>query len=651
MALALGGMQLVPLGQSVRNFLSPQVTKWRKMLAPDDALPTELPPDSRSIAVSASKTATPVSDFRPLSIYPAATRRQLTLLSMAAIAFTLGARFFRHRRAQLILCFTAAINGAAIATLGIVQRISGDYSYLGGSQERKTSFGSFFNENNGAGYLNLCLACALAVLCWLLVRHRSSQASLFAAGIPLEPPTAASRLSAAWVGLRAGIAGLTASALAIWLVLGLLLAGVLCSLSRGAWLAAAVAAPLALFAIRRQKGLKSAWISLGIAAAISVALICWLGASKLIERRSTSLLNISSLLDDDRISNWAESLRALGDYWLLGSGLGTYGYAYLPYQQGYNNAWHLHAENQYLEALVDGGVVGLALLACEIGLVLLALRKILSDRSEPANAGLVAAGVFLVCTQSLHALMDFGLYLPANFLLAAVLCGGFCGRAALLSQNPLTASHRRWLALPAGPVIAPILLVGLSAAAVLSWQETSRAAAVESALTAARWDETRQVTKPQLEGAIDRLSAATRRRWDDGQAHLRLAQLWIHLYRLQAFAQLQKESPGADENRLWSSTDIAQLHARAAELASVQNEALLDRLREQSVIVKNLDEAWKHLIWARQACPWLSDIHLDLAALCFLAGDPARDVGHLDAVRLLAPYDPDYLYAVGVLDL
>jgi O-antigen ligase len=647
LALALGGMQLLPVSESLRSFFSPRATQLREALAPANQAPTEMPPGTpRAPAVTAS-----VGSLRqPLTIYPAATRRQLALLSMATIAFALGARFFRHRRAQLVLCVTAAVNGAAIAILGIVQRISRDYSYFGGSDHG--SFGSFFNENNAAGYLNLCLACGLAVLYWLLIHNRAPQAMLFADGLSLEPQPAASPWAQSWSSARAAVASLSAPALAIWIVLGLLLAGVLCSLSRGAWLAFAIAAPLTLWMARRQTGLKSAWVALGLAATVSMALVYWLGVSKLIGQRSASLLSPSGLLGDGRVSNWAESCRALGDYWMAGSGLGTYGYAYLPYQQQYNNSWHLHAENQYLEALVDGGLVGLALLACQIALVVVALRKIRADRSEPASAGVLMAGMFLILTQSVHALVDFGLYLPANFLLMAVVCGGICGRAALLAQNPDSASRRYWVALPGAALLAPAVMAGLLVAGVFGWQQTSRAAVVENALAAARWDDAdRRIPLPKVEQAVDRLSAAVRNRWGDADAHLRLAQLWIQLYRLHALAELRRESPSADETSLWNLTDLAQLHGRAAELASVKNTVQLGRLRQQPAIADYLPQAWKHLLWARQACPWLAQPHLELAAICFLAGDPLADQTHLDRVRLLADYDPHDLFAMALFDL
>lgn len=649
LGLGLGCLQLLPVDQPLRTFLSPQATEWRETLAPVAELPTELPPGSRPAPI-----ATPGQSSRqPLSIAPAATRRQLALLAMAVGAFALGARFFRHQHPQLVLCLAVAINGAGVASLGIVQRLSGNYSYFGSVTQTTGLFGSYFNENNAAGYLSMCLACGVIVLCWLLARNQTPTGPVFVDAIlPLEPPPPTSRWVQSWSQACGFVGSLRASTLAMWLVLGLLLAGVLCSLSRGAWLALAIAAPLAIFAVRRGKGLAAAYWSLAVAGIFSIGLIGWLGVSRVIERRGSTLLNLSGLASDGRLGNWAESLRALGDYRLLGSGLGTYGYAYLPYQERYHNAWHLHAENQYLEALLDGGTVGLILLGCQIVLVLLALRKIFRERADAAGLGLVLGGMLLMLTASLHAVVDFGLYLPANFLLLATICGGFCGRAARLAKKDGSSSRFAWVALPASSVLSPALISGLLVAAVLSWQETSHAAAVENSLTAARWDDN-DPHQPiaVVEQTVDRLTGAVRNRWDDANAHLRLAQLWIQLYRLHALKEFKRELPAQSEAQLWRLTDIAQLHARAADLASVKNSVELDRMRHEPLVARYLSQAWNHLLWARQACPWLAETHLDLAALCFLAGDPSADQGHLDHVLLLAGHDPEYLYAVGLLDL
>ena len=44
-------------------------------------------------------------------------------------------------------------------------------------------------------------------------------------------------------------------------------------------------------------------------------------------------------------------------------------------------------------------------------------------------------GLFALSTQAIHACFDFGLYLPANMVLFALLCGAIASRAARLETR------------------------------------------------------------------------------------------------------------------------------------------------------------------------------------------------------------------------
>jgi tetratricopeptide (TPR) repeat protein len=77
----------------------------------------------------------------------------------------------------------------------------------------------------------------------------------------------------------------------------------------------------------------------------------------------------------------------------------------------------------------------------------------------------------------------------------------------------------------------------------------------------------------------------------------------------------------------------------------------LDLLRAQPVVFSYLHPAWQHLLWTRAACPFLADAHLQLGALCFLAGDPLADEQHLKRAEMLASYDRYALFVVGQMDV
>jgi O-antigen ligase len=107
----------------------------------------------------------------------------------------------------------------------------------------------------------------------------------------------------------------------------------------------------------------------------------------------------------------------IGDFPITGSGFGTFREVfprYLP--RGSVFDW-LQAHNDYLEVLLDGGIVALALvawLAVAYGRRL--VRAVRSSRS-PARLGL-ALGIAALAA---HAFVDFNHQIPANALLFVTL--------------------------------------------------------------------------------------------------------------------------------------------------------------------------------------------------------------------------------------
>ena len=147
----------------------------------------------------------------------------------------------------------------------------------------------------------------------------------------------------------------------------------------------------------------------------------------------------------------------------------------------------------------------------------------------------------------LHALFDFGLYIPANMLSFAVLCGAVAGRAAQLAAQSRPSVG---LALPRLGWVPLALAAALVAVSAWGFFELRGTAAVQQAVDdvkSRRFDEERPsgATAAELEAAIKRLSAAVANREDDAEGHSQLGILWTHLYHVRAFEKLRQSSPTA----------------------------------------------------------------------------------------------------------
>ncbi len=606
LALGLGLFQLVPLERDAIARLSPAAAELRSALEP-----AEQSPDAFIGEQVGMRTA---AQGQSLSLYPASTRRDLALLVLAVSVFVLGGLVFRTPRSQLWLCGAVAVNGAAVALFGLVQKLSwnGLLYWTVPLRQLGSPFGPFVNKNNAGGYLLLCLAGAAGITVWMFGGPRSA-GSAPAAGLP----AARRRAGVAWLWqvrlrLLGFLAGLSGRKIAAWSLAGCIVAGILCSLSRSAAVATVgafvVTAPAALLA-RRPAG----WLPwLAAAAVAGVALVGWVGMSDSVEARFATLLDASTF-SENRILHWRDGLEAAGDFWLVGSGLGTYRYVYRPYQQHLDELWYYHAENQYLEALVETGVVGLGLMLAAIGLVGWACWRLLRDDPDPKAQAFAVAGIFALAGQAIHGLFDFALYIPANMILFALVCGAVSGRAAELGRR---GQLPRPLALPRLLPPPALLAVLLLAAGMLGVWETRRVAAVEAALKTADFkDRPKPVSSEELTEAVARLRHAVASREDDVLAQHALGTLQLH------------------------------------QLVRDHNWAEPERLRNEPLVRDHFTRVLGHLELARRACPLYPGVHMKLAELSLLAGGPHEDEIHLRRAERLAPSDPDLLFRCGLLHL
>ena len=639
LAAGLALFQLIPLDPGIVAFLSPAAAELRGEL-----LPTEADPES---SLSQGLELAPVPPRQPLSLYPASTRRDLALLVFAIAVFTVGATAFAAPRMAPWLCGLTAVNGAALAFFGLVQKLTwnGSLYWAVGVSAGGRPFGPFVNRNNAGGYLNLCLAGAVGLMIYSAARRPSGRC---------DGPGRAGRNDGRWVSRALGdvmnwIGELDTLTIAAAAAASCILGGIVCTLSRGAGVALVGASMLTAFLVFYFRRPTVRTWAMGLAALAGLGLVSWVGMSDAVQARFATLVD-QQTISHTRIPHWRDGVKAAGDFWPLGSGLGTYRYVYRPYQERLSQLWYYHAENQYLEALVEGGILGLSLMLLMIGLVALAAWRLLRSGSDPRVFAFGVTAVFALSSQAIHAVFDFGLYIPANVLLFALLCGAACGQAVRLAKDHCQAGL---LALPRAPRLSTLFAGCLLAAVVWGWMETRSVAAVERALSSVRFDEeeAHQISDASLSDAIARLQPVAEHREDDAEAQYRMATLWLHLYRVRAFDALRKDLPETvGDSAVWQATSQIVLHGRAHHLIRNSLPGELENLRHEPVIQDHLAAALRHFVLARQACPLMPEVHVAIGELCFLVTTPAADHVHVERAQRLAPSDPDLLFRCGFLE-
>ena len=220
----------------------------------------------------------------------------------------------------------------------------------------------------------------------------------------------------------------------------------------------------AVIAGQRRTRVYLAGIALVIVCAVGI--VSWVGMTGRLGARLATVVQ-RELFTEGRMPNWGDGLKVARDFWPMGSGLGTFRYVYGLYEDRPSKGWYYHAENQYLETLVETGVPGLLLLVLMLGLVARSAWRLARDESGLQTSWFGIAGIFAITGQALHSIGDFDLSMPANVMLFALFCGSLAATVPPRQRrNP--AADGRAASASAGD--------GISGSGWVTWKVTRRPA-------------------------------------------------------------------------------------------------------------------------------------------------------------------------------
>jgi O-antigen ligase len=130
---------------------------------------------------------------------------------------------------------------------------------------------------------------------------------------------------------------------------------------------------------------------------------------------------LDDLLHEGRPVVWGKVVEIIGDYPLLGTGLGTFASIYPAYDESGRSVRYSHAHNDYLEFLSELGVVGLVLLFGGLAFIVVSSFLIWRVRRHPEVKGLALGGIVAIVAILIHSITDFNLHIPANMVLFTVI--------------------------------------------------------------------------------------------------------------------------------------------------------------------------------------------------------------------------------------
>lgn len=399
--VAIGYIELIELPRNLLTYIAPGTDSIHENWASTPMLQDLVGADEFEL----SEKLTQARLYDSISVSPWQTRLAISsILSFSLFCWLSSQLCWTKERVRRLLGFFAML-GVFLSIFGAADHLVLARDWQHELRARlwitpvgaDSPFATFVNSNNAAGFLHLCLACALGFFC---VREQ-----------------AASKAS-----------GTFSDVLAYGAIL-IITVGIFSTESRGAsvaWITGAIA-----FCMMNLKRWSLKQISFGVCTLVIATglFINSIGSGQTTFDRLRSLID-GRVLENVRLAHWSDAITASLHFLPFGAGLGTYGYAYLPFQTEGSARWFVNADGMPIEWFLETGVIGMILLPVSTLLLLAQLRRLNRViRHAPNQGQRTLAGamknmfVYLVPALVVSQCFDFGITLPSLFLLLALLLG------------------------------------------------------------------------------------------------------------------------------------------------------------------------------------------------------------------------------------
>ncbi len=352
-----------------------------------------------------------------VSVDPTRTLRALAFILLFSAWVWVCASLAHHTAAfTRSLVRNVVALGVVVAVIGLAQSatFNGKLLWFWEPMFYSTNaFGPFVNRNHFAGWMLLALMLSLGYLFGRFITQTTS-----------NTPTWRDRML--WLGsadgttvMLTGIAVVVMGCALVW------------TMSRSGIAAAGVGASiLSAAAVYRSKR-RSLRVALAAYLLVTVVgVVAWRGTDTLFAWYG----NTQTL--EWRFALWRDTIPALKDFWVTGSGLNTYGTLMVAYAPADMSHQPREAHNDYLQLAVEGGVLlGIPVFLLIVAVVRKVLHRLMQAQDEMTwwiRMG-AAAGI---CGIAVQELTEFSLQIPGVALL-------FATCVALAVHEPARVQVRR----------------------------------------------------------------------------------------------------------------------------------------------------------------------------------------------------------------
>ncbi len=290
----------------------------------------------------------------------------------------------------VIVMFTAGIIEAFLGIFQMLSKTNKIFWFWQSVYKKGGYFGSFVNPNHFAAYMDMIICIGIGLL---ISRPK----------IPFYPS------KESWRHYLYKFESYISKNVLLIFLISIMGASVFLSLSRGGILCFLLLL-LLFFIFQGTKTFKGKRVIIVITAII-LAFLIWIGIDPVIKELST-LLNLKRASPQRPIA-WKEALRIIKDYPFIGVGLGNFRNIFPLYKSPELKSFWDHAHNEYLEYLVDTGVIGFILFYLAIFWCLFIIVKRWYQRSERFCVGIGLGGMVAIFSLLMDNMVTFNLHIPA----------------------------------------------------------------------------------------------------------------------------------------------------------------------------------------------------------------------------------------------
>lgn len=314
--------------------------------------------------------------FHSISIYPYATEIEIIRLATFLLVFSMTAYGIDGKDGIKRVMKVLSVFGFSLAIFSIIQHATwnGKIYWFRELSQGGTPFGPFVNRNHFAGLVGMIVPLSLG----LAFSEQKEKKVLYIF-------------------------------LTVFMTLSLFF-----SLSRGGIIS--FFAGISVFSIIIINKWKSTrrLLPLFVFIVILLLYLLYLGIDPVIER-----FYKTDITTEQRLVVWKASLPLIRDFLVMGSGLGTFQHIFKPYKPDIPGYWD-HAHNDYIELLVEAGIIGFIAVAVFVFFILRGLFKVDVKRN---GIYLKTAIISSIVTMLTHSFFDFNLHIPSNAIVFSIVLG------------------------------------------------------------------------------------------------------------------------------------------------------------------------------------------------------------------------------------